>query len=61
MLKHIRQIAKDKGVRMELIEGRGHTKITFDGGWVTTVGRHTEIPERTARGAINTANGWEPR
>ncbi len=43
---------------MTVIEGGPHSKIWFNGEWVTTVGRHSDVPELTARGSIKNAENW---
>lgn len=49
--KRIRQIAKDKGLEVEWIEGGNHSKVRV--GTVTQiVARHREINEHTARSII---------
>lgn len=44
---------------MTTSEGHKHTLIRFNGALVTTVGRHKEINEMTARGIIRTAQTWK--
>ena len=55
LLKELRKIADTRGEEMTIEEGAKHTKILFDGRWVTTVGRHSELPERTANKALDQA------
>ncbi|MPY86715.1 MAG: hypothetical protein GEU99_02195 [Luteitalea sp.] len=59
LLARLRQIAKAKGVEMTMQEGGRHTKVLFDGQWVTTVARHSELPKMTANGAIRAAERWK--
>jgi mRNA interferase HicA len=55
LMKRLEDIAKGKGATMTVTEGGSHTKVRFDGEVVTLVGRHNEVPERTARGSLKTA------
>lgn len=57
-------MAKRTGVDLELDErGSSHTIVRFDGVKVTTLPRHNEINELTARSILRTAGEWtrEPR
>ena len=45
---------------MTFTEGGKHTKVQFDGQFVTTVPRHREVNERTVRSILNAARRWEP-
>lgn len=58
LLKELNRIAKTAGAEMTTKEGANHLKVYFDGRWVTTVGRHNEINERTAQGALRDARNW---
>lgn len=57
-MKRLREIAKEKGVVMTIRQGGSHEVVLFDEQRVTTVPRHTEINEYTARGAITVASDW---
>jgi hypothetical protein len=56
LLAKISQIAKAKGVKVELTEGGSHTKVTV-GNRQTTIPRHSEINEMTARGILKYLEG----
>jgi mRNA interferase HicA len=58
IVKRMRQIARDKGVTATTIEHGRHTKIMFDGIRVTTIPRHNEINELTAKGIIKAMEEW---
>lgn len=58
-MKQLRQIAKSKAATYGEQEGGNHTKVTFDGHNLTTVPRHAEVNELTARNIIRTAENWE--
>jgi hypothetical protein len=58
LLRKLREVARTKEVAMTLVEGGAHTKVCFDGQWVTTIARHREVPEQTARGALRAAERW---
>lgn len=60
LVKRIRKIAKAKNATATFDEGSSHTIVRFNGRKVTLVGRHNEIPEWTARGALRDAERWEP-
>ncbi len=57
--KRLREVARAKGVAATFEEGANHTIVRFDGYKVTVLGRHVEINENTARGAIREALTWE--
>lgn len=60
LVKRIRKIAKAKNATATFDEGSSHTIVRFNGRKVTLVGRHNEIPEWTARGALRDVERWEP-
>lgn len=50
-MKQLKNIAKQTGNPMSVVEGKRHTKVTI--GHVTDlVGRHPDVPEQTARATI---------
>ena len=53
--KQLRQIAKAKGVILALTEGGAHTIVRFNDNFVTTIPRHKEISEMTARSILKDA------
>ncbi len=57
-MKRLRGIAKAKGVEMTVRQGGSHEVVSFDGRKVTTVPRHNDINEYTARGAIKAAESF---
>lgn len=50
-MKRLKQIAKDKGEVLEQEEGANHTKVRI-GDRKSTVPRHNEVNELTAKGII---------
>lgn len=59
-MKTLRRIARAKGVDLDEIEGGNPHQVLFDDPRVTTVPRHNEINELTARSSIiNAAENWE--
>jgi mRNA interferase HicA len=51
--RRIREIARAKGLTVEAREGAGHTVVRV-GDAQTTIPRHSEINELTARGILRT-------
>lgn len=43
---------------MTMVEGGKHTKVQFDDRNVTTIPRHPDVNELTAKGIIKTAENW---
>lgn len=56
LIKRIGKIAKAKGVVAEYTEGAKHTKVSL-GDKQTTIPRHTEINELTARAILRSLEG----
>lgn len=56
LLKQLRALAKANGVEYHEIEGGSHTKVEF-GGRQTTVPRHNEINEITAKAILKHMKG----
>ena len=56
LIKRISKIAKDAGVAVEYTEGGSHTKVRM-GDKQTTIPRHNEINEHTARGILRYLEG----
>jgi mRNA interferase HicA len=56
LLKRINQIARTNGLAVTITEGGSHTKVTV-GDKTTTVPRHAEINELTARGILRYLEG----
>jgi len=56
LLKKLRAIAKQKGLTYDESEGGRHTKVSV-GDKQTTVPRHNEINELTAKGIIKHMEG----
>lgn len=52
-MKKLEAMANSQGVEIRVVEGGSHTKIAF-GGKQTTVPRHREINEITARQILKT-------
>lgn len=52
VIKQIRKIAKARGIAVEFSEGANHTHVTL-GDKKTTIPRHKELRERTARGILD--------
>lgn len=50
-MKALKKIAKAKGLELEISEGGCHTKVQI-GERLTTVPRHSEINELTAKGIL---------
>ncbi len=57
-MKRLREIAAGKNAEMTIREGGNHSVVRFDRGNVTTVPRHREVNEYTARSAIRAAESW---
>lgn len=55
-MRRLRDIARERGVGMEVTEGGRHTKIKI-GDRLTVVPRHNEINEHTARSIIRYMEG----
>lgn len=55
LIKTVKQIAKTQGYEYSQEEGGSHTKVMFDGKFVTTIPRHNEVNEITAKGIIKQA------
>lgn len=55
-MKELRKIAKKAGAEMEVSEGGSHTIVTI-GDRRTTVPRHNEINELTAKGILRHMKG----
>jgi mRNA interferase HicA len=58
VMKRLREIAKEKAVALTTEEGGNHTLVLFDGVKVTTVPRHNEVNELTAKGLLKAAENW---
>lgn len=56
LIKRIGKIAKAQGVKAEYSEGGSHTHVRL-GDRQTTIPRHGEINEFTARGILNYLEG----
>jgi len=56
LIKKINQIAKKQGLEAIYTEGGKHTHVAI-GDKQTTIGRHNEINELTARGIIKYLEG----
>ena len=56
LMKRLRQIAKEDGVVLSVVEGGSHTKVHIGDRFVT-VPRHSEINEFTAQGILRDARG----
>ena len=56
LMRKLRDIARDQGQELQVTEGGRHTKVRI-GERQTTVPRHTEINEHTARGIIKHMGG----
>lgn len=54
-MKRLKDIAAAKGVEFDDKQGGSHTKILFGGKSITTVPRHNEINEITAKNIIKQA------
>lgn len=59
-MRQLSEIAATRGVQIDTEEGARHTKILFNGTVVTTVPRHNEINEITARNIIKQAREVRP-
>ncbi|MBI1758030.1 MAG: hypothetical protein HYR62_02180 [Actinobacteria bacterium] len=51
LMRRLADLANARGVEMTTVEGGSHTKITI-GSARTTVPRHAEVNELTARGIL---------
>lgn len=49
LVKHIHRAAKERGITVTEVDGGKHTKLYVGGTRITTVPRHNEISEMTAR------------
>ncbi|TWS25607.1 hypothetical protein FK530_23085 [Tsukamurella conjunctivitidis] len=58
IIKRLRQIAKDRGEELILVEGGRHTKASI-GDRNTTIPRHNEVNEMTANSIIKHMEGKE--
>lgn len=56
LVKQINKIAKEQGLTAEYSEGGRHTKVTL-GEKHTTLPRHSEVNELTARGILTYLKG----
>ncbi|UOK18049.1 HicA-like toxin [Gordonia phage Santhid] len=56
IIKELRKIAKAKGETLELSEGGKHSFVTI-GKLTTTLPRHNEVNELTAKGIIKYMKG----
>lgn len=56
LLKKVIRAAKAKGLNLEMREGGSHTRLRV-GNTYTTIGRHNEIPERTAEKILKQLEG----
>jgi len=56
LMRKLQQIATENGERMETTEGGNHTKVRI-GLRQTTIPRHNEINEHTARAIIRHMGG----
>jgi mRNA interferase HicA len=54
LLKQLRRLAKDRGVKFEVTEGGSHSKVWLGERFVI-VPRHREINELTAKGILRDA------
>lgn len=55
-MKQLRQIAKDAGRDLDVIEGGSHTKVTI-GERQSVVPRHNEVNEITAKAILKQMGG----
>jgi len=51
LMRRLASLAREHGVELEVIEGGSHSKVTI-GPARTTVPRHAEVNELTARGIL---------
>jgi hypothetical protein len=56
VLKKIRKGAKRAGVQLTVFEGTRHTRLDC-GGTLTTVPRHTEVPDRLVEAIFKQLEG----
>lgn len=56
LVRRINKLAKAKGLTATYTEGGSHTKVQL-GGLQTTIPRHSEINEMTARGILRYLEG----